>query len=360
MDPERCWLWLARVLGPAAENAGDLLAVYGDAETILNARFAEDFSAFLTPPQLDRLQSLDPADCDRELAACHRLGVQLLYPGHPDYPAAFLAIPDLPVLLYTTGEPGLLTDRILVGMVGSRRPSPYGVEAAARLGGEMARGGAVLVSGLADGLDSQAHAAALDAGELTVGVLGCAIDKTYPAANRVLRGRIERQGAVFSEYGPGAQTFAASFLQRNRLIAALSDALVVVEARHKSGTMSTVRHAERYGRPVYAVPGSIFSSLSEGTNALLAENRARAVCRGADVLEPLGLTAPAAAKSRRAPLPAGDAGRVLALLGPTPKGFEQLKQESTLSAGALLAALTQLELAGRIDALAGRRYQRRG
>ena len=90
MDPERCWLWLARVLGPAAENAGDLLAVYGDAETILNARFGEDFSAFLTPPQLDRLQSLDPADCDRELAACRRLGVQLLYPGHPDYPAAFL------------------------------------------------------------------------------------------------------------------------------------------------------------------------------------------------------------------------------------------------------------------------------
>lgn len=360
MDPERSWLWLARVLGCAADNTADLLAVYGSAEAVLEHRFSEDFSPFLTPPQLARLQSLDPADCEGELAACRRLGVQLLYPGHPAYPAAFLAIPDQPALLYATGDPGCLAGRTLVGMVGSRRPSPYGVEAAARLGGELAAGGAVLVSGLADGLDSQAHAAALAAGQLTVGVLGCAIDKTYPAANRPLRASIERQGAVLSEYGPGAQTYPASFLQRNRLIAALGDGLLVVEARQKSGTMSTVRHALRYGRPVWAVPGSIFSPLSEGTNALLAAGQARAATRGADILEPLGLSAPAEKKARPAPAPTGDAGRVLALLGPAPKGLEQLKQESKLSAGALMAALTQLELAGRIDALAGRRYQRRG
>ena len=221
-----------------------------------------------------------------------------------------------------------------------------------------------MVSGLADGLDSEAHKAALAAGGATVGVLGTAIDQTYPAVNRRLRAEMDRQGAVVSEYPPGTASYRDYFLQRNRLIAALSDLLCVVEARQRSGTMSTVHHAQRYGRPVYAVPGSIFSPMSEGTNALIAQGQAAPALSADGLLKALGLptrsepeNAPAGTAAP-APLLAEDAA-LLEHIGARPVAFERLCAESGLGVGELLAGLTRLELAGQITALAGRRYQRR-
>ena len=129
----------------------------------------------------------------------------------------------------------------------------------------------------------------------TIGVLGVPIDRTYPASNRELRKKIEQKGCVISEYPPESGPVGPNgFLQRNRLIAALSSALVVVEAQEKSGTMSTVNHAERYGKPVFVVPGSIYSPNSAGTNALLREGRAKAVCKPGDLFGVLGLRGAAA------------------------------------------------------------------
>ena len=194
---------------------------------------------------------------------------------------------------------------------------------------------------------------------LFIGVLGVPIDRTYPAANAALRQKIERKGCVISEYPPcGEGVGPNGFLQRNRLIAALSSALVVVEAQEKSGTMSTVNHAERYGKPVFVVPGSIYSPNSAGTNALLREGRAKAVCKPGDLFGVLGLrgaAAPAAVRSAPDPMSETER-RVLACIGPKAKGVEELGAASGLPTGLLLGTLMKLELAGRVTCLPGKRY----
>ena len=265
----------------------------------------------------------------------------------------------MPLVLYCTGDPRWLNEPATIGMVGSRKPTEYGQQAAADLGGALAKAGAVIVSGLADGLDSAGHRAAVREHCPTIGVLGVPIDRTYPASNRELRRQIERKGCVISEYPPESEPVGRNgFLQRNRLIAALSSALVVVEAQEKSGTMSTVAHAERYGKPVYAVPGSIYSPNSAGTNGLLRDGRARAVAGAADLLAALGLhtrqASPAAAKQ---PAPLSDTERrVLACIGPKPVGIEELCVSTGLPMSALLGTLMKLELTGRVYKQPGQRY----
>ena len=265
----------------------------------------------------------------------------------------------MPLVLYCTGDPLWLNEPGAVGMVGSRRPTEYGLQAAADLGSGLAKNGAIIVSGLADGLDSAGHRAAVKNGCPTIGILGVPIDRTYPAANVALRHTIEQNGCILSEYAPGESTPGpVGFLQRNRLIAALSSTVLVVEAREKSGTMSTVAHAERYGKPVYAVPGSIYSPNSAGTNGLLRDGRARAVAGAADLLAALGLhtrqAAPAAAKQ---PAPLSDTERrVLAGIGPKPVGIEELCVSTGLPMSALLGTLMKLELTGRVYKQPGQRY----
>ena len=234
-----------------------------------------------------------------------------------------------------------------------------GLQAAADLGSGLAKNGAIIVSGLADGLDSAGHRAAVKENCPTIGVLGVPIDRTYPASNRELRKKIEQKGCVISEYPPESGPVGPNgFLQRNRLIAALSSALVVVEAQEKSGTMSTVNHAERYGKPVFVVPGSIYSPNSAGTNALLREGRAKAVCKPGDLFGVLGLrgaAAPAAVRSAPDPMSETER-RVLACIGPKAKGVEELGAASGLPTGLLLGILMKLELAGRVTCLPGKRY----
>ena len=277
----------------------------------------------------------------------------------PDYPLAFSRIPDMPLVLYCTGDPVWLNEPGTVGIVGSRKPTDYGLQAAADIGEALARSGALIVSGLADGLDSAGHRAAVKNGCPTIGILGVPIDRTYPAANVALRHTIEQNGCILSEYAPGESTPGpVGFLQRNRLIAALSSALLVVEAREKSGTMSTVSHAERYGKPVFAVPGSIYSPDSAGTNRLLHEGRARAACSGADLVQALGLQASATPEAEtRQPDPMTDTERrVLACVGPQPLGVEELCVRSGLPTASLLSTLMKLQLTGRVICLPGKRY----
>ena len=230
---------------------------------------------------------------------CAARNIRILTYEDPDYPLALTRIPDMPLVLYCTGDPLWLNEPGAVGIVGSRKPTEYGLNAAADIGGELAQSGALIVSGLADGLDSAGHRAAVKNNCPTIAVMGVPIDRTYPAANVVLRHKIEQKGCVISEYPPRSEGVGPNgFLQRNRLIAALSSALLVVEAQEKSGTMSTVSHAERYGKPVFAVPGSIYSPNSAGTNGLLRDGRARAVCSAADLLGPLGLRRQSAAAAQ--------------------------------------------------------------
>ena len=362
MDERLYWLWLAGVLGYAAPQTGSLLDVYGDAESVWLARSSEDFSTLLTKPQRERMELCGPEAYGPVLEKCDAEGIRIITWADGDYPLAFVQIPDAPAVLYCTGDPAALDARGRVSMVGSRRPSPYGVEAARALGEGLAEGGATLISGLADGLDSEAHKAAVRKGAPTIGILGTPIDQTYPLANRRLRAEMEARGAVISEYAPGVTGNKNYFLHRNRLIAALGDVLCVVEARERSGTMSTVHHAQRYGRAVFAVPGSIFSPMSAGTNGLIAAGEAAPALNAGCILEAIGLPAGGLSITRPeggpAPLGAADAA-VLEKFGARPVAFEALCQATGLGVGELLAALTRLELGGHIVALAGRRYQRR-
>ena len=359
-DPLLCWLWLAHTLGAASPRAGRVLDVFGGPQEAWEARSSAAFRQAAGPVAAQRAAQPDNTpEAQRPLVErCRRLGVRILPFDDADYPLALARIPDMPLVLYCTGDTAWLNQPGAVGMVGSRLPTEYGLQAADALGRGLAQGGAVIVSGLADGLDSAAHRAAVSAYRPTIGVLGVPIDRTYPAANAGLRRSIEQCGCVISEYAPGEPPGRYGFLQRNRLIAALGSALVVLEAKEKSGTMSTVAHAERYGKPVFAVPGSIFSPHSAGTNRLLQSGRARAACAAPDLLAALGLLdgdPPPQAPAQPPPLGETER-RVLSCIGPEPRGVEELAVRSGLPTAVLLGSLMRLELSGRVLCQPGKRY----
>jgi DNA processing protein len=255
------------------------------------------------------------------------------------FPPLLRAIFDPPPRLYLRGE---AQDDVLakpaVSIVGARACSPYGAQVARRLGCDLAAAGLVVVSGLARGIDGEAHRGALEAGGLTVAVLGCGIDRDYPAAHAELARRIRERGLIVSEYEPGVEPAPWRFPARNRVIAGLSAATVVVEARERSGALITADLALEEGRDVLAVPGEITSSLSVGTNALL--KLGAAPCTSAqDVLDLFGL----AQEERAAPSVGEAAGAVLAAL---PAAADDLVRATGLDARAVAVALAELELAG--------------
>ena len=176
-----------------------------------------------------------------------------------------------------------------VAIVGARACSGYGAQVARTFGHQLATAGVTVVSGLARGVDAEAHRGALDAHGRTVAVLGCGIDRDYPAAHAELARRISERGGIVSEYEPGLEPAPWRFPARNRIIAALAAAVVIVEARTRSGALITVDLAMEIGRPIYAAPGEITSPLSDGTNELLRHGHATAITSARDVLTALGI-----------------------------------------------------------------------
>jgi DNA processing protein len=266
------------------------------------------------------------------------------------FPPRLKAIFDPPPSLYLRGsaEPELLGRRA-VGVVGARSCSPYGAQVARMLGRELAAAGLVVVSGLARGIDGEAHRGALESGGPTVGVLGCGIDRDYPAANASLSRRMEDGGLVVSEYEAGVEPAPWRFPARNRIIAGLCEAVVVVEARERSGALITADFALEEGREVFAVPGEITSALSVGSNALLRLG-ATPLTGSGDVLEALGIER---AEAVADPDVSDAARRVLGVVRDTPSGADELVARASLEAGAVSVALTELELAGLVAAADG-------
>jgi DNA processing protein len=259
-----------------------------------------------------------------------------------ELPPLLRSIHDPPQRLFLRGAatPELLT-RAAVAIVGARACSPYGAHVARMLAREVAAAGVVVVSGLARGIDAEAHRGALEGGGHTVAVLGSGIDRDYPAAHAGLARAIAERSLLVSEYEPGVEPAPWRFPARNRLIAGLAAATIVVEARERSGALITADFALEEGREVFAVPGEITSGLSKGTNDLLRLG-ATPLTSAADVLElfDLGPPVPAAAEV------AGTAERVLARLRAGPASVDELVRGSGLDAAAVTAALVELELAG--------------
>jgi DNA processing protein len=265
--------------------------------------------------------------------------------GDPRYPALLAGIYDPPRRLYLRGARPELLQGPCVAVVGARSCSPYGAQIARRLGRELASAGVVVVSGLARGIDGEAHRGALEAGGVTVAVLGCGIDRDYPRAHAELARRIAATGLLVSEYPPGTEPAPWRFPARNRIVAGLSLATVVVEARERSGGLITADFAVEEGREVFAVPGEITSRLSAGTNALLRSGAAP-LLGVEDVLSELGLERPPPATWSAA----GAAGTVLQLLREASADADELAARSGLPAGEVAAALAELELEGHVAA----------
>lgn len=277
----------------------------------------------------------------RRLAGC---GARAVPFGAPEYPEALAGLPDAPPLLHVRGDVGALSAPA-VGIVGARAASAYGLGLARALAGCFARAGLVVVSGLARGIDAAAHAGALDAGGRTVAVQGCGPDRTYPSVHRRLADRIAAQGAVVTEFPPGTPPRAPNFPLRNRILSGLSRALVVVEARARSGSLSTALHADAQHRDVFAVPGPLGVATSAGTNGLLRDG-AFVLLTADDVLQRLGLPPGAGAPvPREAALPAN---RVLRTLAAAPATRDELARRLGEAPAALALELLELEMAGAV------------
>ena len=276
-------------------------------------------------------------------------GIRWLPRSHPWFPAALGSIFDPPPGLFLRGDgPVKLLDRPAVSIVGARACSAYGSHVARTFGRELAGAGLVVVSGMARGVDGEVHRGALEAGGTTVAVLGCGVDRDYPAAHAELARRICAGGLVVSEYPPGVEPAPWRFPARNRIVAGLAQATVVVEARERSGALITADLALEEGREVFAVPGEITSALSAGTNALLRLG-ATAATSAADVLEAFGLVPPEPAS----PTLSAAADTVFAQLCDGPTSADLLARATRLDAGAVAAALAELELHGLLTESSG-------
>ncbi len=250
------------------------------------AAFEDECGVFDGPIAADvRDEALERAD--EILAATRVAGARLLILGEPDYPAPLLDLRDPPPLLFARGALACLA-RPAVAIVGTRQSSLSGDRAARRLAGALARAGGCVVSGMARGIDAAAHRAALDAGGATVAVLGGGVDVVYPAAHRTLYDEIVARGAVLSEAAPGTKALSGAFPRRNRIIAALSRLVIVVEAGDRSGALITSDHALELGRLVGAVPGPIDAAQCAGSNGLLRQGATFVGCEE-DALLAVGL-----------------------------------------------------------------------
>ena len=279
------WVWLSEVKGLTNRSKLLLLDHFGSPENIYYAdedeyRLVEG----IEPRQIALLAEKPMEDADRILGACSRLGLRLLTMQDADYPVRLRNIFEPPCLLYVKGQLPVIDEEVAVAMVGTRKASPYGVEAAEKIAYGLSRQGAVVISGAAAGVDSASHRGALRAGGKTIAVLGCGLDVVYPAENEWLYRDIAASGALISEYPPGTAAEAWHFPVRNRIISGLSLAAVVVEAPEKSGALITANTALEQGRDVFAVPGPIDAPMSRGCNRLIADGAAALITDSWDVL----------------------------------------------------------------------------
>lgn len=339
-------------------------ALYPDPADALRAIPEDPAGLGLTPDEARRLLSEDLYErAQAEIEAAGRKGVAVLTVDDEDYPALLREIFDPPSVLYVLGRVEALTEPALA-IVGARRPTPYGRVMAEGLAREAARCGLVVLSGLAFGIDTQAHWGALETGR-TVAVLGSGMDIIYPSANRPLARRIAERGAVISEFPLGSQPLGFHFPLRNRIISGLSLAVVVVEASLRSGSLITAKLALEQNRDVMAVPGNATSELSAGSNWLI-QGGAKLVGRWEDVLEELPayvracLAGAGTGRVEAPPELTPSEAKVLAALKPdVPTSVDEIVEATDYSVSELLSMLLGLELKAAVFQAPGKRYLRR-
>ncbi len=298
MTPDtRARVALSRLAEPGDEKLGLLVQTLGAEEVFARVRDRP-----LGSDKLEHYRARLPIlDVDLDLAVASRAGVRLLVPGDPEWPPQLRDLESTePLLLWVSGRPDLAAlTRRSVAVVGARACTEYGAHVAAELGAGLADRGWTVISGGAFGVDAAAHRGAMAVDGTTVAVLACGVDVAYPAAHEVLLGHVAAAGAVVSELPPGARPTRKRFLDRNRMIAALSRGTVVVEAAIRSGARNTASHADGLSRPVMAVPGPVTSGASAGCHELIRNAAAVLVTDATDVVDGVGALGADAAPERR-------------------------------------------------------------
>lgn len=264
------WIWLSAKCTPDTPYFSILYHTLGAAENIYNADenvLSEVYG--ITPKITERLLDKDLSNAQNILKECQRNDIGILPYCDERFPSRLRTINNPPVLIYYKGRLPDFDKEVCIGTVGTRTPTPYGNRCAYEIAFDLALSGAYVISGMAFGIDSVCHKAALDAGGKTVAVLGCGVDVVYPAENKEIYDRLCAHGTLISEYPPGAKATRYSFPQRNRLISGLSLGTLIVEAQLKSGAMITARYANEQNRDLFALPGRVGEYNSLGPNSLI-------------------------------------------------------------------------------------------
>jgi DNA processing protein len=355
-EPRQYWVAFSLVKGIGAVRFQALLNFFGDPQIAWGAPTEALREAGLSAKVIENVVELRSSiDLDLVWEQLEAKGITVLIQTDENYPRRLQELDQPPPVIYMLGE---LTseDEWAVAVVGTRRVTAYGRQVAEDIAGTLARNGISVISGLARGVDSISHQAALDAGGRTIAVLGCGLDRIYPPENRRLAEQITANGALISDYPPGTPPEASNFPPRNRLISGLSLAVVIVEAGQTSGALITAAFAADQGREVFAVPGNINSPGSKGTNRLIRDG-AQPLLHPEQILEELELTMVAEQRTARVVLPADAVeAQLFEALGREPLHIDEIRSRTDLPIEKVTATLAVMELKGMVSQVGGMQY----
>jgi DNA processing protein len=354
----RYWIALSMVSDIGPMRAKKLLAAFGTPEKIFDARV--DDLLEIENIGRNRANSIRQfsswEDVEKRAKLVEQKGMTVVSLESPVYPEMLREIDDAPLVLYMKGSL-IPQDRYAIAVVGSRKLTDYGASVANRIAEDLACMGFTIVSGMARGVDSLSHNAALRAGGRTIAVLGSGVDVPYPPENKTLMEKIAGSGCVMSEFSPGTPPDKENFPKRNRIISGLSFGVLIVEATSDSGALITARYATDQGREVFAVPGNITSANSEGTNELIRKG-ARLIRHANDIVEELAPVLKGFIRSAEKVTIdiTEDEKSLCTLLSGDPKQIDDISRESGLPASKVLGVLLGLEMKGAVKQITGKRF----
>lgn len=383
------WVWLGLALPPGSRLIDEILRQFqGPEEFFLAGEAGIAQIGRISRADALYIRNTELSDAEKAMETAEEYGAAVLCRNSPEYPQRLLEIETAPAVLYAKGDLSCLNKAPAIAAIGTRRISDYGRRISGVIGGGLGKAGAVVVSGMAQGVDSACHEACLDAGGKTVAVQGCGICNVFPAENEELKERIIASGAVISEFAPDAKPQSSFFPIRNRIISGMSMGVCVVEAAARSGTSITARIAAEQGRKVFAVPADVLRPTSQGTLRLLRSG-AIPVASAADILSEYESEFPAEFAAAKKALPtrsreqksaarsvpehsprqsdlrvkraapegiSPEAAAVYGVIGFEPLSADEISDMAKLSSGQTSAALTELEIFGLIAPAAGRRF----
>jgi DNA processing protein len=368
LDASLDWLSLSMTPGLGSRLTGKLLRQFGSPEHVFRASLTELEACHLPAAPARAIQSKHAhKEAEEELAQVRKLGCRLLNWDEPEYPRRLLEIYDPPPLLYVRGDASVL-NRHSISMVGTRRPTPYGIQVAERLGHDLAERGLTIVSGMARGIDSLAHQGACRASHgAPVGVLGTGVDVIYPKENKKIFAEVEKRGALISEFPLGTHPAPENFPVRNRVVAGISLGVVVVHGAQYSGSLITARLGMEFGREVYGVPGNVTVDVSFAPNQMIKQG-AKLVISWEDVIEEL----PTEIRAELFPIQATTSAERASLfenaLSPMQKKIfslldtdeaihiDELVEKAELNSSEVLAALCEMEMKGMVRQMPGKQF----